>query len=64
METRNQKCPTCSRTLTQHDDVFTCAEHGDWVLYGTRLLVRPPTAEALRRETVTMPWEQRLPLAA
>ena len=64
METRNHKCPTCSQTLTQHDDVFTCAEHGDWVLYGKQLLVRRPAVDALCREAVTMPWEHRIPLLA
>jgi hypothetical protein len=47
--------------MPEQDGVFTCAEHGDWYSYSTKLLVRIPSAEALAVERVLMPWEQLRP---
>lgn len=64
METKNLKCPTCGQTVMQNEMLFTCAEHGDWVLYGANLLVRKPNVEQARRDLALRPWESRILRAA
>jgi uncharacterized Zn finger protein (UPF0148 family) len=61
MEETRRTCPICGEVMSEQDGVFTCAEHGDWYSYSTKLLVRIPSAEALAVERVLMPWEQLRP---
>lgn len=60
MNEGNLKCPTCGQPVNQHDLVYTCTQHGDWVLYSGSLLVRRPSMDELRPERVRMPWEKQL----
>lgn len=59
METTRRECPMCGRELAEADGVWTCLEHGEWLSYGKRLLVRRPTLETKVVERVLLPWEQR-----
>lgn len=54
----HQKCPSCHRPLKQVEhDRFRCEEHGEWVTYGPRLLVRAPQPEEHSLPRVLLPWE-------
>ena len=61
MEIVSHKCPLCGQELSESDDFFVCADHGNWYFYGAHLLVRAPSAEAKAIERVAMPWEHPVP---
>ena len=45
--------------MSTYEQVYTCADHGDWVLYGANLLVRKPSPDNRRQERGLLPWEHR-----
>ncbi len=61
MDTMQRKCPVCDNVMAECDGHFTCAEHGNWFVYGANTLMRAPDDQAKAQERVVMPWEKLAP---
>lgn len=55
-ETMTHTCPTCGAQLTSERGRLRCPEHGAFVAYGPRLVIREPRANG-HSAAVAMPWE-------
>ena len=61
--TEDRRCPDCGTQLdTTGNDMYVCPHEGStWVLYGPRILLRPPV---VTRSVLELPWETQPSAAA